>query len=81
MWASPILKRLTGFAASLQAWGKTPAATRARKIFNAMLSILILLLLARAIAQVGWEQVVAVVPWTLAFWALCAPRFRRTAFP
>lgn len=70
MLASPILKRLTGIAASLQAWGQTPAATRARKIFNATLSILILLLLARAIAQVGWEQVVAVVPWTLAFWAL-----------
>lgn len=50
-------------------WSSSPVATGVKKAFNALLSIIILLLLARAIARVGWEQVIDVVPISLLFWA------------
>lgn len=53
-----------------QAWTGSPMAARIRKGFNALLSILILLLLARAIAHVGWDQVIGVIPASFAFWLL-----------
>lgn len=45
-------------------------ASRINKAFNALLSALILILLVRAIAEVGWHQVVAVIPASLLFWLL-----------
>ncbi len=50
-------------------WSSSPVATGVKKAFNALLSIIILLLLARAIARVGWEQVIDVVPISFLFWA------------
>jgi hypothetical protein len=67
---SRLLARLTGLTSRLQTWADSPLASRIRKGFNALLSVLILLLLARAIAQVGWDQVIAVIPASLSFWLL-----------
>ncbi|MCG2839877.1 hypothetical protein L6Q21_02630 [Sandaracinobacter sp. RS1-74] len=70
MTAQPLFSRAMEVAQRVKTWGGTPAATRLRKGFNALLSILILFLLARAIARVGWEQVVDVVPANPLFWLL-----------
>ena len=70
MTDSQLLARLTGLASRLQTWADSPLASRIRKGFNGLLSLLILLLLARAIAQVGWDQVIAVIPASLLFWLL-----------
>jgi len=59
-----------GITVPLQAWGRTAMAARIGKAFNGLLSILILMLLVRAIAEVGWHQVVAVIPASLLFWLL-----------
>ncbi len=69
MATNTFLTRLMHFAAHAKAWGSSPVATTVKKSFNALLSIIILLLLARAIARVGWEQVVDVVPLSFLFWA------------
>ena len=69
---SRLLARLTGITARLKGWADSPLASQIRKGFNGLLSLLILLLLARAIAQVGWDQVIAVVPASPAFWLLFA---------
>jgi hypothetical protein len=69
--SSPSLTaRLAANAEALRAWADAPASKRLRKAFNALLSILILLLLARAIAQVGWSQVIEVLPASALFWLL-----------
>ncbi|MBT2132712.1 hypothetical protein KK137_00065 [Croceibacterium sp. LX-88] len=70
MTDSRLLDRLMQVAGRAQAWAESPLASRIRKGFNALLSILILMLLARAIAQVGWHEVVAVVPASALFWIL-----------
>ena len=57
-------------AGRVQAWGSSPTASRIGKGFNVLLSVLILMLLVRAIADVGWHQVVAVIPPSLPFWLL-----------
>lgn len=59
-------------AARAKAWADSPVASRIRKGFNALLSLLILALLVRAIGQVGWGQVVAVLPPGALFWLLFA---------
>ena len=69
MATNSLVSRLMHFAERAKAWGSSPAATRFKKAFNALLSIIILALLARAIARVGWEQVVDVVPMSFLFWA------------
>ena len=57
-------------AGRVQAWAESPLASQVRKAFSALLSVFILALLARAIAQVGWHEVVAVVPASPLFWLL-----------
>ena len=69
MASSSLVSRLMQFAERAKAWGNSPVAIRFKKALNALLSIIILALLARAIARVGWEQVVDVVPMSLLFWA------------
>jgi hypothetical protein len=69
---SRLLAGLTETASRLKARANSPTAARIRKGCNALLSLLILLLLARAIAQVGWGQVIAVLPASAAFWLLFA---------
>lgn len=65
---STIMSRFTAAAARGKAVVDTPAAGLLRKSFNALLSILILLLLVRAIGNVGWDRVLAVLPATPLFW-------------
>ena len=62
--------RLGAFADTVRDWGNSPAGIRAKKAFNILLSALILALLVRAIAQVGWEQVIDAVPVNPWFWLL-----------
>lgn len=69
MTTSPFIARAMHFADRARSLGNSPAAARFRKLLNALLSLLILALLARAIARVGWEQVVDVVPASFPFWA------------
>ena len=66
---NPLFTRVMEFAQAAKAWSSSPVASTVKKLFNALLSIVILALLARAIARVGWEQVVDVVPMSFAFWA------------
>jgi hypothetical protein len=66
--SNAFLSRLMQLAEQVRVWGSSPAATVVKKSFNALLSIVILLLLARAIARVGWEQVIDVVPLNPIFW-------------
>lgn len=56
--------------ARLKALADSPLASRVRKAFNGLLSLVILLLLVRAIGQVGWDQVIAVIPPSFMFWLL-----------
>lgn len=70
MASAPLSSRISGLVARAQSYADSPAIKRLRKSFNALLSVFILLLLVRAIANVGWEQVVAVVPRTPLFWLL-----------
>ena len=70
MSTSPFISRLAGIADRIQDWGVSPAGMRAKKAFNILLSALILGLLVRAIAQVGWQQVVDAVPGNPWFWLL-----------
>lgn len=72
---SLLLARLTTMASRMTAWANSPVATGVRKGFNGLLSLVILLLLVRAIAQVGWDQVIAVLPASLAFWLLFAASY------
>ena len=62
--------RLGAFVDTVRDWGNSPAGIRAKKAFNILLSALILALLVRAIAQVGWEQVIDAVPVNPWFWLL-----------
>jgi hypothetical protein len=59
-----------GIAERVQGWTSSPLVSRLRKAFSALLSILILLMLVRAIAEVGWHQVVEVIPASPLFWLL-----------
>lgn len=57
-----------GIAERVQAWTSSPLASRIGKAFSVVLSVLILLMLVRAIVDVGWHQVVEVVPANPLFW-------------
>jgi len=59
---------MMGIAERVQAWTSSPMASRISKWFSALLSILILLMLVRAIVDVGWHQVVEVIPANPLFW-------------
>lgn len=68
MTKASLVQRLSGLADTVRSWTGSPLGQRLSRWFNALLSILILLLLVRAIAQVGWQQVVDVVPASPLFW-------------
>jgi hypothetical protein len=62
-------------ASGWKAWADSPLASQIRKGFNGLLSLLILVLLVRAIGQVGWDQVIAVLPASALFWVLFASSY------
>lgn len=69
--ASPeqtVVKRLLAGLASAKAWANGTQGLRVKKIGSYVLSLLVLLLLVRAIAQVGWQEVVAALPANPLFW-------------
>jgi hypothetical protein len=63
---APILAR----ANALRDWFKTAVGRRFQMIASAVMSLAILGLLVRAIADVGWQELVAVTPRTPAYWLL-----------
>jgi hypothetical protein len=63
-----LVQRLSGATEVIRGWTASPLGQRLGRWVNALLSLLILLLLVRAIAQVGWQQVVDVVPANPWFW-------------
>jgi len=65
-----LVQRLASAGEVVKGWTGSPLGQRLGRWFNALLSILILLLLVRAIAQVGWQQVIDVVPASPLFWLL-----------
>lgn len=62
--------RTLAAANAAKAWAEGPAGTRLKQGFNIALSVLILALLVRAIARVGLDEVIAVLPTTPLFWIL-----------
>jgi hypothetical protein len=67
-----ITKRAMAAANSSRAWLDSPAGLRVKKGFSYGVSAIILLVLVRSIADIGWQQVLAVLPWSLLFWLLFA---------
>jgi hypothetical protein len=63
-------QRIVAMAQSAKAWMDSPAGKRVQKLCSMALSALILLILARAILDVGWDEIVAVLPTTPLFWLL-----------
>lgn len=55
---------------TVRSWAASPLGKRLGRWFNALLYVMILLLLVRAIANVGWQQVIEVLPTSLPFWLL-----------
>ncbi len=70
MSSPSLVQRLADASEAVRGWTGSALGQRIGRWFNALLSILILLLLVRAIAQVGWQQVIDVVPASPLFWLL-----------
>ncbi len=62
--------RMMAAAQSAKDWAGSPNGKRLQRAFSALLSILILGLLADAIAQVGWRNVIGALPANPLFWLL-----------
>lgn len=70
MTAPTFTSRLYGQINAAKSWMETPAGRRVQKGFSALLSVLVLVLLVRAIAELGWREVVAALPASPLFWLL-----------
>lgn len=68
MSAPSLVHRLSDASKVLRDWTGSPWGKRLGRGLNAALSILILALLVRAIADVGWQQVIDVLPASPLFW-------------
>lgn len=62
------MTRLPGLVASARSWLETGAGRRVKQGVSILLSILVLALLVRAIASLGWREVVAALPANPLFW-------------
>ncbi len=67
-----LTNRIVTTANTARDWFDSPPGKRLQKIVSGGLSILILLILARSIAEIGWRQVVAALPASPLFWLLFA---------
>jgi len=67
-----ITQRTVAAANSVRVWFESPAGLRVKKFASYGISAIILLVLLRSIAGIGWQQVVAILPWSFVFWALFA---------
>lgn len=68
--SASITRRVIVGANAVRGWFETPPGKRLQRIVSLGLSILILVILFRAIAGIGWRQVVAALPASPWFW-LC----------
>jgi hypothetical protein len=67
-----LTQRLVAQAAALRAWFGSPPGLRLQKWLSIGISAVILLVLARSIAGIGWRDVLAAVPADPLFWLLFA---------
>ena len=65
-----LTERLVAAAGTVSGWFSSPAGQRFKRGSSIALSLLILAVLARAIADIGWDEIIAVVPRTALFWIL-----------
>ncbi|GGE14837.1 hypothetical protein GCM10011529_21560 [Polymorphobacter glacialis] len=65
-----LTRRVTDTAHAARDWLDSPAGKRAQKWVSIGLSVAILAILARSISDIGWRQVVRVLPTTPLFWIL-----------
>lgn len=63
-------QRIVSWAQTAKTWADSPAGKRTQKACSLGLSALILLILVRAIVDVGWDEILAVLPTTPLFWLL-----------
>lgn len=66
----PLSQRVIASANAVRGWFESPAGKRLQRLVSLGLSLLILAILARAIAAIGWRQVIAALPASALFW-LC----------
>lgn len=65
-------RRIVDAAHSLAAWFESPAGMRLKRWASFALSALVLLILVRAIFDIGWRQIIDVLPISPLFWLLFA---------
>lgn len=70
MAGTPFLKRLFGHVAAARAWLETGPGRRVKQGVSILLSLVVLVLLVRAIAALGWREVLAALPASPLFWLL-----------
>jgi hypothetical protein len=66
--ARTLSQRIVAAANAVKTWFDSPPGVRLQKWISLGLSAIILLLLARAIAEVGWAEIIAVLPANPLFW-------------
>lgn len=59
-----------GAGAAVGQWFATPAGIRFKRIGSLALSAIIIVILVRSIAEIGWDEVVASLPASPLFWAI-----------
>lgn len=70
MSTQPLTRQLMARAHAVSGWLESPAGIRLKKIASYGISLIILAILARAIADIGWREVLGVLPANPLFWLL-----------
>ncbi len=65
-----LTKRLVAQGHAIGEWFEGPAGKRFQKYLSFGISAVILVVLFRSIADIGWAEVLGVLPWSLPFWLL-----------
>ena len=63
-----ISDKVMAWGAAFGQWFSTPAGMRVKRIGTILLSVVIILILVRSIADIGWQEVLHALPASPAFW-------------
>jgi len=66
---------LWGAFRDLKSWLKTPAGIRVQQGLGLLVSVVIVIILARAVGKIGWQRLVEVVPADPLFWILYSTNY------